>query len=110
MAPSDWAQVALGAVLAVVGFVVVRSSRTRDGALRPRALPFGTWSPSVPTRYVLGMSLLLFAYHAVAYGLPSNWVPLKVPADRFWMLAAALTLAGAASIVIDMLEDTEPPA
>lgn len=109
MAALDWAQVVLGVVLAVGGFVVIRASRTRDGEMGPRAMPFGTWSPSVPTRYVLGMALLLFAYHLVAYGLPASWVPLRVPEDRFWMLAVALTFGGAISIVVDILEDRDEP-
>ncbi len=109
MAALDWAQVVLGGVLAIAGLVVVRSSRTRDGALVPKPLPFGTWSPSVPTRYVLGISLLLLAYHLAAYGFPVNWVPLRVPVDRFWMLAVALAGACAVSIVVDILEGTEPP-
>ena len=99
-----WVQVVLGVVVAAAGFVVVRSSRTRDGAVVPGRLAFGTWSPSVPTRYVIGLSLLLVSYHLVAYGLPAAWVPLRVPEGRFWMLAAGLTVACALSIGMDFLE------
>lgn len=100
----DWAQVVAGVVLAIGGFFVVRTSRTTGDALRPKALPFGSWSPSVPTRYVLGISLLLLGYHFVAYALPTNWVPLAVPGDRFWMLGAGLTAACGISIGLDFLD------
>ena len=112
MTPLDWAQAVLGVTLAAGGLALLRSSRTRDGAESPGPLPFGTWSPSVPTRYVLGLSLLLGAYHLVAYVLPASWTPLRVPGDRFWMLAIALTVACAVSIVVDIVEarqEAHPP-
>ncbi|GJM19044.1 MAG: hypothetical protein DHS20C14_12570 [Phycisphaeraceae bacterium] len=108
MALWDWIQLAAGLALGVGGFYVLRSSRTRGDAVQPRPLPFGAWSPSVPTRYAIGISLLLGAYHLVAYALPDTWVPLKVPLDRFWILASALTLAVGVSILIDFLDGDAP--
>jgi len=45
------------------------------------------------TRLVLGFTLILIAYHAAAYVSPDSWFGLKVPKDRWYILAAGIALA-----------------
>ncbi len=89
---------AVGGLLVVVaGFWVMRGART--GASER---PAGGWTPA--TRYTLGSVLLVAGYHAVAYCTPAHWLPLRVPADRLWILAAVGVLAVIGSLACEALE------
>lgn len=57
-----------------------------------------------PTRLVIGVSLLIAGYHIAAWGTPDDWFGVKVPNDRWWMLACGLPLAVGASLAVDRLE------
>lgn len=59
---------------------------------------------SEPTRLVLGLVLIVVGYHVAAYGLPSGWFRLKVPASNWWMLAIGVALAVAGALLAERLE------
>lgn len=59
---------------------------------------------SEPTRLVIGVSLLIAGYHLAAWGAPEAWFGVKVPRDRWWILAVGLPGAVLASVGIDRLE------
>lgn len=59
---------------------------------------------SEPTRLVIGLSLLLAGYHIAAWAAPDAWFGVKVPRERWWMLAAGLAIAIAGSLGIDRME------
>jgi hypothetical protein len=58
---------------------------------------------SIATRHVLGVSLLLLGYHALAYALPATYLPLRVPIDRLWMLGVGVVAANMISLAMDRL-------
>jgi hypothetical protein len=62
---------------------------------------------SEPTRLVIGLSLLLAGYHALAYGLPAAILPLRVPIDRLWMLGVGVIVACAVSVGMNRLQDRD---
>lgn len=78
-----------------------------DGAEADGAAPGG---PSIrdrfsePTRLVIGLALLLAGYHIAAWAAPDAWFGVKVPRERWWMLAAGLAIAIAGSLGIDRME------
>lgn len=58
---------------------------------------------SVPTRLVIGLSLLVLGYHVAVWGMP-DLTPLRVPKQWWWVLVAVLTGAVGLSMLIDRVE------
>jgi hypothetical protein len=61
-----------------------------------------------PTRLVLGLCGMLGGYHIAAYALPESWMPLRVPIERWWILALGIGLAIVASLRMDAWEREDP--
>lgn len=59
---------------------------------------------SEPTRLVIGVSLLLIGYHIAAWGTPDDWLHVKVPRERWWMLVLGIGAALASTVGIDRVE------
>lgn len=93
MTAFDVAGVVGGAVLGLVGLWVLWGRK----AIGPGGL-------SEPTRLVLGLSLLVVGYHLVSYGLPSGALPLRVAADRWWLLGVGIGVALGSSLALDAME------
>jgi len=88
----DWLQVALGAVVACVGlFVLVAARRDRPSPAVLRWLD----RLSRVTRVVLGMALVIVAYHIVVYalGLPQFRAPMPIV-----LIGAAVAVLGSAGV------------
>jgi hypothetical protein len=45
------------------------------------------------TRLTLGLCGLFVGYHLVSYVSPSTWLGLRVPPERWWLLAGGVALA-----------------
>ncbi len=88
----DWLQVALGAVVACLGLVVLVAAR-RDRP-SPAALRWFDRLSRV-TRVVLGMALVIVAYHIVVYalGLPQFRAPMPIV-----LVGAAVAVLGSAGV------------
>ncbi|MFG0306119.1 MAG: hypothetical protein ACF8Q5_07880 [Phycisphaerales bacterium JB040] len=93
MTAFDVAGVVLGAVLGAAGLWVLWGRK----AIGPGGL-------SEPTRLVLGLSLLVGGYHLVSYSLPGGTLPLRVPADRWWLLGLGIAVALGSSLALDAME------
>lgn len=61
---------------------------------------------SVPTRLATALALLVIGYHIAAWSLPDSWTPIKVPLDRWWVLAIGGVMMLSSSVVMDRKEET----
>lgn len=98
-----WVDVVLWAAgLAVIvwGFFVMRSARARLEATEPLA----RYLASGPALLVLAMCMVMGGYHLIVWGLPDHFTNLKVDAQHWYFLAAALGVLPAAARGVDMLE------
>lgn len=59
---------------------------------------------SVPTRLTIGLAMLIGGYHIAAYGSPDAWFPIKVPREKWWVLAIGAVVVVGGSLGIDQLE------
>ena len=57
-----------------------------------------------PTRLTVGLSLAFAGYHALAEGLPTSWILLRVPTDRLWVAGLLCVAAVGASVLADRME------
>ncbi len=59
---------------------------------------------SAGTQMVMGLALVLIAYHIAAWVSPAAWFPLQIPSDRWWavFLLAGLGIGG--SLMAERLE------
>ncbi len=48
---------------------------------------------SDPTRYTVGLCLLIGGYHLLGYAVPDAWLPLKVPRERWYLVPTGIVLA-----------------
>ncbi|MFG0283463.1 MAG: hypothetical protein ACF8R7_03490 [Phycisphaerales bacterium JB039] len=86
--------IAIGALAVLAGaYVFAAMRRDAEGLLRPTAL-------------AIGLSLMLLGYHALAWSLPERWLPLRIPAARWPLLAAGAIIAVLASVWVDRFERT----
>lgn len=85
----------------------------RRGTQAPEKLNVSQWlsglirwraNASSATRLVVGLCLLVGAYHLAAYAGPPEWFGLRVPRERWPLLAGAIGLALAGSLASDRLE------
>lgn len=72
--------------------------------IRSRRGPDGLTSP---TRLVMGLSLALVGYHLLAWTLPEHWLPLRVPAELWPLLAGGVVVAIAGTLLADALEQRD---
>ncbi|CAG0981843.1 hypothetical protein PHYC_01808 [Phycisphaerales bacterium] len=56
------------------------------------------------TRVVVGMSLIVGAYHVASWVAPAHWLPLRVVPSRWFLLVGALVLAVVGSLLADRSE------
>lgn len=57
-----------------------------------------------PTRLTVGLAGMIGGYHLVAWSLPAGWLALRVPAERWWVVAGGAALAIIASLIVDAYE------
>lgn len=111
---TDRLLISAGAVVAVTGLVMVARARRAGRALRegstdaPReALDDAAGSgrePSLATRFVLGLVVLVTGYHMVVWGLPPGLTPLGVDGAWWWTVPLGGGLLVALSRQIDRLD------
>ena len=53
---------------------------------------------------MLALSIALAGYHAAAWTSPDAWFALKVPVERWWIVALGLGSAIAASLWMDRMD------
>lgn len=53
------------------------------------------------TLFIAGLSFMAMGYHLIAWSLPSGWLRLRIPTDRWWLLAAAPGIALPLSMLMD---------
>lgn len=56
---------------------------------------------SVPTRMATALVLLVAGYHLAAWSLPDSWTPMKIPPERWWLLAIGGAMMLSSSVVMD---------
>lgn len=104
------AGIVAGGICAIAGLIIMKrpdAGRTGAWAARLAALvPFGLLrssqeGASEPTRLTVGVGLMLLGYHVAAWASPDPWFPVKIPPDRWWMLATGLLLAAGVSVAAD---------
>lgn len=57
-----------------------------------------------PTRMTLGLVLVVVGYHMAAWVLPASWAPLRVPPERWWIVAGGGVVALFGAALADRLE------
>ncbi len=62
---------------------------------------------SVPTRMATALALLVIGYHIAAWSLPDSWTPMKVPLERWWVLAIGGVMMLSSSAVMDRRDEAE---
>lgn len=60
---------------------------------------------SVPTRMATALALLVIGYHVAAWSLPDSWTPMKVPLERWWVLAIGGVMMLSSSVVMDRRDE-----
>lgn len=60
---------------------------------------------SVPTRMATALALLVIGYHIAAWSLPDSWTPMKVPLERWWLLAIGGAMMLSSSVVMDRRDE-----
>lgn len=101
----------IGGGLATAGLWLLFGKRILGTAARP-ATSSEPGSPvddaplrlSEPTRLVIALCLVVVGYHVAAYGSPAAWFPLKVPFQRWWVLALGVVVAISGAILSDRME------
>lgn len=88
---------ALGAIVLIAGLWLLREPK--EGTKRAGL--------SVPTRMALALALLVLGYHVAAWSLPDSWTPMKVPLDRWWVLAIGGVMMVSSSVVMDQRDEAE---
>lgn len=59
---------------------------------------------SAATQIVIGMGLILLAYHAAAWMSPESWFALQFPRERWWAVFVLVGVAIAGSLWSERLE------
>lgn len=80
--------VALGAILVAKG----RSGMTRTEGAKP-----GAWM-----RLGSGLGVFVLGYHLFGWGSPASWVPLKAPAEMWWVVVAGCVVVWLGSWGLDV--------
>jgi hypothetical protein len=96
--------------------ILLARSRSRSQRLSPPANPESPAAEpksqnlgwfvglSAGTQMVMGLALVLIAYHLAAWVSPAHWFPLQMPRERWWavFLLAGLGIGG--SLLAERLE------
>lgn len=88
---------ALGAIVLIAGLWLLREPK--EGTKRAGL--------SVPTRMALALALLVLGYHIAAWSLPDHWTPIKLPIERWWILAIGGVMMLSSSVVMDRRDETQ---
>lgn len=101
-----YAFAAAGLVVVLVGVWMLwwPKREAADGGSRWARVMAWRATRTEATRLVLGLCAVLVGYHMAAYALPSAWLPLRVPIERWWLLAGGVVVAIAASLRMDAWE------
>ncbi|MBU6413955.1 MAG: hypothetical protein KGS45_10820 [Planctomycetes bacterium] len=59
---------------------------------------------SAGTQMVMGLSLVLIAYHIAAWVSPLHWFPLQLPSDRWWVVFLLSGIGIGGSLLAERLE------
>lgn len=109
--PEHVAALAVGGGLASAGLWLLFGKRILGSAARPApsAEPESHVSPatfrlSEPTRLVVALCLVVVGYHIAAYASPAAWFPLKIPVERWWIMALGVLVAISGAILSDRME------
>ena len=89
--------VVVGAAVLVAGLWLLREPK--EGTKRAGL--------SVPTRMALALALLVLGYHIAAWSLPDHWTPIKLPIERWWILAIGGVMMLSSSVVMDRRDEAE---
>lgn len=84
-----------GAAVLIVGLWLLREPK--EGTKRAGL--------SVPTRMATALALLVIGYHIAAWSLPDAWTPMKVPLERWWVLAIGGVMMLSSSVVMDRRDE-----
>lgn len=57
-----------------------------------------------PTRLTAGVCGLILGYHIAAWSMPPDWLTLRVPFSRWWVVAVVVVTAMGGSLLADRLE------
>ncbi|MBX3402868.1 MAG: hypothetical protein KF699_05575 [Phycisphaeraceae bacterium] len=90
------AAVSLGIGAYFVWFLPRKCGGDRDGTCRYRG-----GSLSLPTRMVIGVSMLVLGYHLAVWALPAGMTNVRVPRERWWVVALGVAAAIGGSCVLD---------
>ncbi len=88
---------AMGAIVLIAGLWLLREPKQGTGRARL----------SVPTRMALALALMVLGYHVAAWSLPDSWTPIKLPIERWWVLAIVGVLMLSSSVVMDRRDEAE---
>lgn len=111
ISPVALGSIVIGAALLCAGLWMLRASamprreQADRAAVPARAMSFAT-------RAAVGLSLMLAGYHAAAWGTPEGWLALRVPPERWYLLAGGILAALAVNFALDQRErdDSGPEA
>lgn len=94
----------IGLGVRVLWFGKSRSHGTADEAsVSVRGLGwFARLTP--PTQIVIGLGLVLVAYHVAAWVSPPEWFALQIPREQWWVLCVLVGLGVGGSLVAERLE------
>jgi len=101
----------------VFGLWMVWGGRATPGE-SPDASPGGpaAWRDRLTeaTRLTLGLCGLFVGYHLASYVSPPTWLGLRVPPERWWLLAGGVALAILGTLgtdwVVDRVQRPDSPA
>ncbi len=99
-----YAQIAVGAFLAILGVIYLVSTRR---IVRRGLDENATQRCSYPTKYLTSAWLLVLGYHLVVWALPITVTPLQMP-RQWWWLPPVLAVSSIA--VSAWMDRREPPS
>ena len=95
--------IAAGATLVGGGLWLMRASvMPRYGAAAEDALP--ARGMSFASRAAVGLSLMFAGSHVAAWATPEDWIALKLPRERWYLLVGGIVTAVGVSLALDRAE------
>lgn len=91
-------------IQAVVGFALAGIGVWATIIGRKRLSRVEGASPGAWSWLGVGLALAGVGYHLAAWGLPPNWLVLRVPAERWWIVIAVAVVVAAGSLGLERSE------